>query len=243
MAKQTSVVNLDPIDTKKKKGMIGRLIVTRWYKGKKLIKMDKFGHYMFCGPQGSSKSVSSLWYAEWLAKRYKKRKIRYWSNDQQKFVKFDEPPKVKLYSNIDVGTNIKKKDIADTIIGFDPYENTVRIVLIDEIHGYFPREGHWDKETKELYNKLVPLFSQLRKRNTYVLSTAQVYGRLHKGLREQCLYMIDCKTSISGQAINDFIPGDDIIADELGRWSGDPKFILRHGLPKLIYDTKKVIID
>lgn len=243
MSKQQSVITLDPIDSKRKKNWLERLLITRWSGGRSLIKSEPYGHYMFCGPQGSSKSVSSLWYAEWIRKRYKKRKIRYWDDDAQKYIKFDEPPKVKLYSNVDVGVHVEKKDLANRILSFDPYANEVRIVLIDEIHGYFPKEGNWDKETKALFNQLIPLFSQLRKRNTYVLSTAQVYGRLHKALREQCLYMINCKTSFRGRAVNEFIRGDDIIADELGRWSGNPSYIRVHGLPKSIYDSKKVIIS
>ena len=41
--------------------------------------------------------------------------------------------------------------------------------------------------------------------------------------------------------VNDFIEGDDVLCDDLGRWSGIPKFILVHGLPKLSYDTHKLI--
>lgn len=247
--KQT-VVNLDPIDTKKKKGLIGRLLVTRYAGGDKVIKTEPYGHYMFCGSQGSGKTSSALWYAEKLAKKYKKRKLKYQTHDlcedvgehvACKTVKFDTPPKVKLYSNIDIGKHIKKDLLYETIDKFDPYANEVRIVYIDEIQSYFPR-GSNDKKTAILRDNLISLFSQLRKRNTYVLSTAQVYGRLDKSLREQCLYMINCKVSlISNKLINDFIPGDDILCDELGRWSGNPKFIWKHGLPKNVYDTKKVI--
>lgn len=243
MAKNTSVINLDPIDRKKKKGFLGRLLITRPHGGRKLVKSEPYGHYMFCGPQGSSKSVSALWYAEKLAKKYKKRKIKYYDAEKKQYIKYDTPPKVRLYSNVDIGNHIKKKEIFNAINAFDPYANEVRIVIIDEIQSYFPKDGAWDKETKELASKLIGLFSQLRKRNTYILSTAQVYGRLHKSLREQCLYMVNCKTKYNGKALNEFIPGDDIIADDLGRWSGDPKIIYTHGLPLNTYDSKKVIID
>lgn len=240
MGKQQSVVNLDPIDRKRKKGPIGRFIITRPSGGKKVKKMDPYGHYMFCGPQGSGKSQSTLWYAEKLAKKYKRKRIYYYDRDLKQYKKFKTPPKVRLFSNIDVGTRIEKNDIFTTISQFDAYANEVRIVYLDEIHTYFPK-GMTDKKTQKIRDDLIAIFSQLRKRNTYILSTAQVYGRLEKSLREQCLYMIDCRVSINGKLINDFIPEKDILCDELGRWAGNPKFIYTHGLPVTTYDTKKII--
>ena len=123
----------------------------------------------------------------------------------------------------------------------DPYANEVRIFMVDEIHTYFPKEGV-DKETKLMINKLNAVFSQLAKRNVYLLSTAQIYGRLDKALREQCLYMIDCKVSnLSHKIINDFIRQEDIIADDLGRWAGNPFRIYNHGLSNWNYNTKQLI--
>lgn len=247
MARTESIISLDPIDRKKKTGLIGRLIITRYGGGKPIIKMEPYGHYMFCGPQGSGKTSSALWYAEKLAKKYKKRRIGLVKHDKCdelhtkcRMVKFDTPPKVKLYSNIDIGTNIKKENLFATIDAFDAYANEVRIVYIDEIHTYFPR-GAADKATQKIRDDLTAIFSQLRKRNTYILSTAQIYGRLDKSLREQCLFMIDCKVSFNNRLVNDFIPEKDILCDELGRWAGNPKYIYKHGLPRNRYDTKKII--
>lgn len=249
MTKSTSVINLDPIDRakKKNKGIIGRFLITRYAPGKPVVKSEPYGHYMFCGAQGSGKSASSLWYAEKIAKKYKKRCIKYTTHDdcdnrhlKCKTQKFDTPPKIVLYSNIDIGRHIEKTKIFDTIASFDEYANEIRIVLLDEIHTYFPR-GSADKESNRLRDQLVSIFSQLRKRNTFILSTAQVYGRLDKSLREQCLFMIACKVSLGNKLINDFILGDDIICDELGRLAGNPRFIYKHGLAKSNYDTKKII--
>lgn len=223
MNKQQSVVSLDPIDRKKKKGLIGRLLVTRWFGGKTIKKMQPFGHYMFCGEQGSGKTASALWYAEKLGKKYKRRGHR-----------------VVLYSNIGVGRPIDKNTLFDMINAFDPDDNEIRIVIIDEIHTYFPK-GAVDKKTQKVRDDLVAIFSQLRKRSTFILSTAQIYGRLDKALREQCLYMIDCRANINGKLINDFIPQKDILCDELGRWAGNPTKIFVHGLSTLEYDTKRII--
>lgn len=238
--KQNSVISLDPIDRKKKTGIIGRLIITRWYGGKAVEKTEPFGHYMFCGAQRSGKTASVLWYAEQLGKRYKRRKIKYYDEDKMKYVRFKKPPKVRLWSNFGVGKQFTKLEIFDLIDQLDPYANEVRIFLIDEIHTYYPK-GTVPKETAKMITQMNTLFSQLAKRNCYVLSTAQVYGRLDKALREQCLYMIDCKVNIHNKIVNDFILQDDILCDDLGRWAGNPKFIKVHGLSNIRYDTKKLI--
>jgi len=223
MARPESVISLDPIDRKKKLGLIGRLLVTRWFKGKPIRKMQPFGHYMFCGPQGSGKTASALWYAERLTKKYTRKKRN-----------------VVLYSNIGVGIPIDKSKIFDTINAFNPDDKEIRIVILDEIHTYFPK-GATNKETQKIRDDLIAIFSQLRKRSTFILSTAQIYGRLDKSLREQCLYMIDCMTTRGNKLKNDFIPEKDILCDDLGRWAGNPKYIFVHGLSQITYDTKKII--
>jgi len=223
VAKTDSIISLDPIDRKKKKGPLQRLLITRYDGGKRIKKMEPFGHYMWCGEQGSGKTSSALWYAEKLAKKYKRKGMA-----------------VELYSNFGVGRYIEKELLFKTITDFDPVEKKVRIVIIDEIQTYFPKDIN-DKATQQLKKELIALFSQLRKRSTFILSTAQIYGRLDKALREQCLFMIDCKVSLTGKLVNEFIPQKEIMCDELGRWAGNPKYIYRHGLPKMKYDTKKII--
>lgn len=224
MARKQTVVNLDAIDQKKKLGFIGRALITRPHGGKRIRRMSPFGHYMFCGEQGSGKTASALWYAEKLGKKYKRR-----GKD------------IKFYSNIGIGGEVTKNTLFDIIDSFNPDSNEVRIVIVDEIQVYFPKDSI-DKETRLLMSKLVAIFSQLRKRSTFVISTAQIYGRLDKSLREQCLYMIDCRVSrATNRLVNDFIPQKNIIADDLGRWAGRPTRIYTHGLSELKFDTKKII--
>ena len=134
--------------------------------------------------------------------------------DKDKFIPFKEPPKIKLWSNFGVGTHFKREELFKLIDEFDPYANEVRIILVDEIHTYFPR-GTQTKEVGQMVSQLTAVFSQLAKRNTYVLSTAQVYGRLDKAMREQCLYMVNCRVNVNGKLVNDFILESDILADEL----------------------------
>lgn len=225
MAKPSSVISLDPIDRKKRKGILARFFITRWYGGKPIKPMYPYGHYMFCGVQGSGKTASIVWYAERLARRYKRKGYN-----------------IDFYSNMGLGEPVQRSTLFDTINNFNENASrTIRIVLIDEIQTYFPR-GSLSKEKQAQVDDLTAIFSQLRKRQTFILSTAQIYGRLDKSLREQCLYMVDCRnTSSKTKLINEFIPQEDILCDELGRWSGNPKWIYRHGLGSLSYDTKRII--
>jgi len=240
MSRTESIISLDPIDRKKNTGIFGRLLITRWSGGRKVEKSEPFGHYMFCGPQRSGKTASSLWYAQVLTKKYNHKRIKYLDDRTLKFVKFKTPPNVKIWSNYGIGIPFKKEEIFTLIDKLDPYANEVRIFMVDEFHTYFPR-GSVRKEDQNMLTQLTAVFSQLAKRNVFVLSTTQVYGRLDKSLREQCLYMIDCRVNFQNKIVNDFILQDDIIADELGRWAGNPKFIRIHGLSRLHYDTKRLI--
>lgn len=228
MRKQQSVVTLDPIDrnNKRRSGPIGRLLKTKHYRGKGIKKTDPFGHYLFVGRQRSGKTVSAIWYYEFLKKRYEK-----------------QGKKVILYSNMDMGLPIFKFNLSHVIkkIKYDP--KIVYIFIIDELQSYFPKDTK-DQATLRLIDELTGEFSQLGKRQIYVLSTAQIYGRVNKNLREQCLYMVNCRKShLTNKVVNDFIDGDDILCDDLGRWSGEPVRIMVHGLPTTTFDTHRMILE
>lgn len=223
-----SVVNLDPIDRSRKKqdSVISRFFKTRHFGGKKGIFPDPFGHYLFVGKQRMGKTSSALWYFELLYKKYQKQK-----------------KDIILYSNLGIGLPLKMNTLHDLIVNIQYDPNKVYFFIIDEIQSYFPKDTKQADLLKRI-DQLTGDFSQLGKRQIYVFSTAQVYGRLNKNLREQCLYMIDCRRSkITRRFVNDFIEGDDIICDDLGRWSGIPKKIYVHGLPKMDYDTHKMITE
>lgn len=226
MKKAQSVVSLDPIDrnNRRKSGPIGRLLKTKHFGGKGMARTDSFGHYLFVGRQRSGKTVSAIWYYEFLKKRYEKR-----------------GKKVVLFSNMGFGIPIYKMTISDTIRKLKFDKDIVYIFIIDELQSYFPKDTK-DQATLRLIDELTGEFSQLGKRQIYVLSTAQIYGRVNKNLREQCLYMVNCRRSkLSNKCVNDFIDGDDILCDDLGRWSGEPVKILVHGLPVSDFDTHRMI--
>ena len=221
MPKPQSVVSLDPISVNQKKnpGIIGRFLITKRFPGKPVARSDEFGHYLFCGKQRSGKTVSMTWFCEQLKKKYEK-----------------QGKKVFVYSNYGIGSPITRLKLFQLLNSIEFNKDVVHIIMLDEIHSWFPKDTK-DKDILHHVDILTGEFSQLGKRQIYVLSTAQVYGRLNKNLREQCLYMVNCKLSFFNKCINEFIPGDDIMCDDLGRWSGIPKKIFKHGLPRASFDT------
>ena len=227
MRKVQSVVSLDPIDRSRKKnpGLISRFFMTRRFKGKPMKKTDGFGHYLFVGKQRSGKTVSAIWFRDYLIKKYTKKN-----------------KKVILFDNMKLSKNqVSKYDFSDTISMCTYLPDVVYIFLIDELQAWYPKDTK-DPETLQLIDKLTGQFSQLGKRQIYVLSTAQIYGRVNKNLREQCLYMVNCKPSyFRHRSLNEFIPGDDVMCDDLGRWSGVPEKIWIHGIPETRFDTHYMI--
>lgn len=226
--KAQSVVSLDPIERSRKKqdGLISRFFKTRHYGGKSATFPDPFGHYLFVGKQRMGKTASMIWYFDFLVKKYKKK-----------------GKKVFVYSNLGIGAVLTRDTLHDLLVNIEYDPDKVYFFLIDEIQSYYPKDTK-NMHLLKMIDQLTGDFSQLGKRQIYVFSTAQVYGRLNKNLREQCLYMVDCRRSMfTRKFVNDFIEGDDVLCDELGRWSGIPKKIYVHGLSKLVYDTHRLIVE
>lgn len=224
--KTQSVISLDPIAqrNRKRSGVIGRFFKTKHFRGKGIKVTDPFGHYLFVGRQRSGKTVSAIWYYEFLKKRYEK-----------------QGKTVILYSNMGFGNPVSKVTLSPIIRKLEYRPDIVYIFIIDELQSYFPKDTK-DQTTLRLIDELTGEFSQLGKRQIYVLSTAQIYGRVNKNLREQCLFMVNCrKSKITNHVVNDFIDGDDVLCDDLGRWSGEPVRIMVHGLPVTSFDTHRMI--
>lgn len=225
MPKSQSVISLDPIDRQKQKGFFARFLVTRRFGGVKLLKSPPFGHYLFVGKQRAGKTVSAVWFCEHLTRLYSKKH-----------------KKIILYSNIGLALPVKRSNFYTILNSLEYDSDVIYIFLIDEIQSWFPKDTK-NKDLLEYIDYLTGEFSQLGKRQIFVLSTAQVYGRVNKNLREQCFYMVNCRLGFNRRCVNDFILGDDVMCDDLGRWSGDPQFIYTHGLAKkLSFDTHKRVI-
>lgn len=237
MLSNKSVPTVDPIEERKKlqTSFFRRLFITTWHGGKGIVKDIPFGHYMFCGPQGSGKTASMLWYYEYLRRKYEKKGYKTefcFSN----FGVFAPVTKETLFPII-----YKVATLSDGSSRYKKTDKIINFILLDEFHSYFPKD-FTSKEDKELMKLLVSRFSQLRKAHIFILSTAQIYGSLDKRLREQCLYMINSrKSKLSSWIISEFYKQEDILCDELGRWSGIPSRIYSHGLPTIHYNTSRLV--
>ena len=127
------------------------------------------GIWVFCGPQGSGKTLSAVQCLKRMCKQY--------------------PRAI-------VCTNMQVKGIENETIPFEDYEqlqtldNGIEgiIFFLDEIHVL------WNSlESKEIPISEMACFCQMRKNRRVIIGTSQVYGRIAKPIREQLQYAILCK--------------------------------------------------
>lgn len=127
------------------------------------------GIWVFCGPQGSGKTISAVQCARELAKDY---------------------PAARVISNIEF--EIGDGALPET---FERYEQLSEedngiyglIFLLDEIHVL------WNSlESKRIPISEMAALCQMRKSRRIIIGTSQVYGRIAKPIREQLKYVIQC---------------------------------------------------
>lgn len=138
------------------------------------------GIWIFCGAQGSGKTLSAVKCVKELHKTY---------------------PKALICSNLAIN------DIPD-VIPFTDYEQIKElsngeqgiIFLIDEIHVL------WNSlESKNIPITEMAVFCQMRKARRVIIGTSQVYGRIAKPIREQLKYAILCKSYFKYLQVNKII--------------------------------------
>ena len=127
------------------------------------------GIWVFCGPQGSGKTLSAVQCLQKLCKEY---------------------PKAQVVSNLDI------KGLDREIIPFEEYSQLSTmtngtngiIFFLDEIHVL------WNSlESKDIPISEMACFCQMRKDRRVIIGTSQVYSRIAKPIREQLQYIIKCK--------------------------------------------------
>lgn len=140
-------------------------------KNKKQDEMTITGINIFCGPQGSGKTLSMVHYAKPIIK---------------------DNPRAIIVTNFDVKY---LKDFPNEVIeykGFDSFqiENGIYgvIYLLDEIHLILN-----SLESKGVPLSVIVELSQQRKQRKLILGSSQVYSRMAKPLREQIQNVIVCK--------------------------------------------------
>lgn len=139
------------------------------------------GIWVFCGPQGSGKTLSAVKCLKEIKKEY---------------------PKALVVSNLEL------KNVDFDVIPFTDYEQLTTmsngiegiIFLLDEIHVL------WNSlESKEVPISEMATFCQMRKDRRVIIGTSQVYSRIAKPIREQLQYIIDCHNVFNLFQYNDIL--------------------------------------
>lgn len=145
------------------------------------------GIWVFCGAQGSGKTLSAVQSLKKMLADY---------------------PKALICSNIEI------KGLDREIIPFTDYEqlsslsNGINgvIFFLDEIHVL------WNSlESKDIPISEMACFCQMRKNRRVIIGTSQVYHRIAKPIREQLQYLIDCKNFLSCIQFNTVLDPSDFI--------------------------------
>lgn len=125
------------------------------------------GIYLFCGKQGSGKTLSAVDFVYNLSQAYK---INIITNLE---LKFDNDTTIYEFKNL---------------LDFFKYNDKPRIYLIDEMHLLFN-----SLQSKNANTHIFEAVSQQRKNEVMIVGTSQVYGRLAKPFREQINTVITCE--------------------------------------------------
>lgn len=151
---------------------------------------DPAGIWVYCGAQGSGKTLSAVQTLKNVLNMY---------------------PRAKLVSNINL------KGIDREIIPFERYEQITDmtngiegiIFFIDELHVL------WNSlESKDIPISEMAVFCQNRKDRRVIIGTSQVYSRIAKPIREQLQYVVSCRNFFNLIQVNDIVdPTQDIEKD------------------------------
>nr|CDL65779.1 unnamed protein product [uncultured bacterium] len=156
------------------------------------------GLLVFCGPQGSGKTLSAVQYCKAVLKEYPR--CKFVTNVAIEGL----PPEVEVipYNGLDSLSHVENGEFGV-------------MYLIDEIHLEFN-----SLESKNISIEEMIEFSQQRKQRKHIVGTSQVFMRLAKPLREQikdvvickCLFgMVQHNILINGQTSHE--QGGELIAD------------------------------
>lgn len=154
---------------------------------------DPCGLMIFCGPQGSGKTLSAVKYCREVLNSY---------------------PKCKFVSNVEIkGIDYIPYNGLDSLFNVSNGMEGV-LFLIDEIHLEFN-----SLESRNISIEEMIEFSQQRKQRKHIVGTSQVYMRLAKPLREQIKDVVICKNYGGVLQHNTLIDGENS-REEGGKFHG-----------------------
>lgn len=178
---------------------------------------DPDGILVFCGSQGSGKTLSAVRYIRDICVKY---------------------PKCKIISNITLnmpGHECIPYKYLEQLDEIDIGE-TGAIVFIDEIQVLFG-----SLESKGISPSQLSIICQQRKRRVHIVGTSQLFSRMAKPFREQVSTIVDCKSILGALQFNRIVDFDSIELTESGdvdkyKYNG---FYLFPHTPQLysMYDT------
>lgn len=146
---------------------------------------DPEGLLIFCGPQGSGKTLSAVQYCKKILDRY---------------------PCCKFVTNVEISGIPESIEVIE-YDGLDSLFNVSNgyagvLYLIDEIHLEFN-----SLESKNMSIEEMTEFAQQRKQRKHIVGTSQVFMRLAKPLREQIRSVVLCKNYFGLIQRNQLIDG------------------------------------
>lgn len=156
---------------------------------------DPDGIMVFCGPQGSGKTLSAVQYVIKLAHEY---------------------PNMILVSNVKIDPDqlngIQQYQYTG-LTDFSKYSNGYAgvVYLIDEIQIEFN-----SLESKNIDPSVITEIAQQRKQRKHIVGTSQVFGRIAKPFREQFKYAVICKCFGGFFQLNKFFKGEECVVDDDG---------------------------
>lgn len=155
---------------------------------------DPDGILVFCGPQGSGKTLSAVSYVQTLARKY---------------------PRMMLCSNVEV------RGLPETVQcvryegphSLSEYNNGYAgvVFLIDEIQIEFN-----SLESKNIDPSVITEIAQQRKQRKHIVGTSQVFTRIAKPFREQFKYAVLCRCFFGCVQFNTLIDGARSLEDAQG---------------------------
>lgn len=162
------------------------------YKYKKKFRLEHPDYFepdgimVFCGPQGSGKTLSAVSYVKKVLSRF---------------------PKCILCTNIEIHglpdyVQVVRYQGPESFSCVNNGEKGV-IFLVDEIHLEFN-----SLESKNIDVSVMTEIAQQRKQRKHIVGTSQVYGRVAKPFREQYRWVVSCTKILGCIQYNQLIDGN-----------------------------------
>lgn len=145
-----------------------------------------YGFRLYCGRQGSGKTIGMVSDLEDYRRRY---------------------PKCKIYTNFGYSAQTAPLTSLNDLLRPEFRNGTDGVIFaIDEIQNEFSCS-----DSKDFPESLLSQVTQQRKQRICILATSQVFTRVAKPLREQCFIVVDCKTLFGRYTRLRYIDADDYI--------------------------------